>query len=755
MSAATAIGILAGVLAALAAWSEGWRAAPGWLPWALALAGVLLAAQPRWRPIAGLCTGLLLAGFTLHDYDLGLLPPTFDERVLVEARVVGIPQRRGAVEHFTARLAPLRPGSGLHPGMLASLRWDDAPRLHAGEAWQLLVGLHAPPAAANPGSGDTSLLALRLRLQGAGQVVASPLNRRNAARCCTLDRLRERLGSWMARRIPERDAAALAVALGVGDTQRVSVEQWRIFNAVGITHLVAISGLHVTLFSLIAGGCAAQAWRRWPGLQARCARSSCAAVVGVAAATGYALLAGWSVPTQRTLLMLATWHGLALLGRAKRADTTLGVGLVGVLCLDPLSPLSAGFWLSFLAVAALMLGSVVGSPEAGGWRGMLREQAWVGMALLPVTIAVFGSLSLAGLVVNLAAIPFFSFLLVPLVLAATACAPLLPWLAGWLLHLAAACVHLAWPLLETAANLRLALWRAEPGAAWYLLAAAALAVALLPWPRWMRASAALALLPLAAPARAPLPVGSFVATTFDLGSGEATLVRTARHALLFDDGEVHGSGGAVTARVLVPALRHYGLSQLDLVLLPRLDADHGDGIAGLDAALALRPGLWAAPRKAEALAQEFRACTAGERWQWDGVDFVVLAAEGCVLRIASGASALLLPGPIPAARQRVSLAAAIAPTPVLLVPGQGARSAWSPALAAAARPQWVILAGTPRTAARPAQAATLAAWCATGARALLTGQSGAIEMAFSPTGAIRIATRRRASVSCPIESAAE
>lgn len=755
MIGAMAIGILAGVLAALAAWTEGWRAMTGWLPWALALACALLAARPRWRPVAGLCAGVLLAGFALHDYDQGLLPPTFDERVLVAAQVVGIPERRGALERFTARLAPLRAGSGLQPGMLASLRWDDAPLLHAGDTWQLMVGLHAPPMAANPGSGDTALLALRLRLQGAGQVVASPLNHRSAVRCCTLDRLRERLGSWMARRIPERDAAALAVALGVGDTQRVSVEQWRIFNAVGITHLVAISGLHVTLFSLIAGGCAALAWRRWPWLQSRCARSSCAAVVGVAAAAGYALLAGWSVPTQRTLLMLATWHGLALLGRPKRAGTTLGVGLVGVLCLDPLAPLSAGFWLSFLAVAALLLGSVVGPPEAGGWRGMLREQAWVGVALLPVTIAVFGSLSLAGLVVNLAAIPFFSFLLVPLVLAATACAPLLPWLAGWLLHLAAACVHLAWPVLEAAANVRLALWRAEPGPAWYPLAVVALAVALLPWPRWMRASAALALLPLAAPARAPLPVGSFVATTFDLGSGEATLVRTAHHALLFDDGEVHGSGGAVSARVLVPALRHYGLSQLDRVLLPRLDGDHGDGIAGLDAALGLPAGLWAAPRKAEPLPQEFRACTAGERWQWDGVDFVVLAADGCVLRIASGASALLLPGPIPAVRQRFLLAPQVASTPVLLVPGQGARSAWSPALAAAARPQWVILAGTPRTAARAAQAATLAAWCATGARALLTGQSGAIEMAFSPTGAIRIATRRRASVSCPIESAAE
>jgi competence protein ComEC len=777
------MGLLAGVLAALGAWCEGMRVTPAWLPWLLALATLALALPVRTRPLAALCTGLLWAGAALRDYGLGSLPPAFDERVLVEARVAGIPERRGATERFTAYLAPLRPGSGLRPGMLASLRWDDAPALHAGDTWQLTVGLHAPPTAANPGSGDTALLALRLRLQGAGQVIASPLNQRTSMRCCTLDRLRERLGAWMARRVPERDAAALIVALAVGDTQRVSVEQWRIFNAVGITHLVAISGLHVTLFSLVAGWCAAQAWRRWRWLQSRCARGSCSALVGVTAAAGYALLAGWSVPTQRTLLMLAAWHGLALLARPRRATTTLAAGLTGVLWLDPLSPLSAGFWLSFLAVAALLLGSAVGPPAAGGWRGMLREQAWVGVALLPVTIAVFGSLSLAGLVVNLAAIPFFSFLLVPLVLAATACTAVLPGLAGLLLQGAAACVQGAWPLLEAAANLRYALWRAEPGPAWFLLAAAALAVVLLPWPRWMRASAALALVPLAAPASTPLPAGSFAATTFDLGSGEATLVRTTHHALLFDDGEVHGSGGAVAARVLVPALRHYGLSRLDRVLLPRMDGDRGDGVAALDAALAQPAALWAAPRTRSRsrgsahgegaaaddpgegsvegqgaeleLPQEFRACAAGEHWRWDGVDFELLAGEGCSLRISSGASALLLPGPIAAARQRLLLARVQGTTPVLLVPGQGARSAWSPALAAAARPQWVILAGTPRTAARPAQAATLAAWCATGARALLTGQSGAVELAFSPSGAIRIATRRRAWVSCPIGSAAE
>jgi competence protein ComEC len=767
MSLAAAFGLLAGVLAALGAWSEGLRHWP--VPW-LGLAALLalcLAWRPRWRPLAACCAGLALGGGALRDYQQRLLPAAFDARALVAARIEGIPQRLGADLRCTALLTPLRPGSGVQPGTRATLRWSEAPAVQAGETWQLLVGLHAPQALSNPGSGDTALLALRLRLHAAGQVLASPLDQRLPAGTASLARLRERLGTWLRARVPERDAAALLVALAVGDTQRVSQEQWRVFNAVGITHLVAISGLHVTLFSLVAGWCAAVAWSRWPALQALLARGSFAACIGVLAATGYALLAGWSVPTQRTLMMLACWHGLAIAARPRRASTTLAAGLVGVLLLDPLSPLAPGFWLSFLAVGALLLGGALGQASGGGWRGLLREQAWVGVALLPVTVAVFGSISLAGLVVNLAAIPFFSFLLVPLVLAATACVPLLPGLATLLLHVAAWCAQAAWPLLEWAASAPQALWRVEPGMAWYLLAAAALAVVLLPWAPWMRASAALALLPLAAPARAPLAAGEFAATVFDLGGGEATLLRTAHHALLFDDGEVHGSAGSGTARVLVPALRHYGLARLDRVLLPRLDGDRGAGVAALDAALAGPAGLWAAPRAPRAprrgaaseagedLPQEFLPCEAGSHWQWDGVDFQVLAGETCSLRVASGAAALLLPGPASASQQRARLAPQLPPTPVLLLPAQGARSAWTPALAAATQARWVLLAGTARAAHRPAQAATLAAWCAAGAQALVTGETGAIEIEFARDGPIRIATRRHPWVSCPIETAAE
>ena len=114
------------------------------------------------------------------------------------------------------------------------------------------------------------------------------------------------------------------------------------FNATGITHLVAISGLHVTLFGVADRGAGAPAvGGAARGSQRACrARELCAALVGLAAAAAYALLAGFSVPAQRTLIMLAAWCLTRLLLRPPGAAPPLAVALFGVLLLDPLAPLA-------------------------------------------------------------------------------------------------------------------------------------------------------------------------------------------------------------------------------------------------------------------------------------------------------------------------------------------------------------------------------------------------------------------------------
>ena len=389
-----------------------------------------------------------------------------------------------------------------------------------------------------------------------------------------------------------------------------------------------------------------------------------------------------------------------------------------------------------------MQGALTSVPLSG-WRALLSTQMYVMAALLPATVAVFGSVSLAGLGVNLVAIPLFSLLLVPLILGATLMLAVWPALATLLFKLAALLIACFWPALHAIASGPLAVLRIAPPTWWYLLAAAALVVGLLPWRPWMRCTALLALLPAAMPAAGRIAPGSLVATVFDVGRGEAVLVHTARHALLFDDGEVWGSGGAIAANSLVNALRYYHVHALDSIILPRLDGDRGAGVLALGAVLPLRS---LAAGNSSALPPEFGACQSGAHWRWDGVDFEVLEAAACTLRVSAGGSSLLLPGSAAGLAGALETGAPDAGRVAQAIVLPAARSALAPRMAQtndnAAAP-WLLLCASAREAARPDTAAALRAWADAGARTRVTGLDGALEMRIGPAGRIELKAWRR------------
>jgi len=429
-----------------------------------------------------------------------------------------------------------------------------APR--AGERWRLVLRMHPPRAPVNPGAVDQERFLFRERIDALGVVVPSALGHREAGAAPGWNAWRESIAERIRDSVDDRDAAALIAGLAVGATADMTREQWRVFGATGTVHLVAISGLHVTMFAWLATVAARRGWRA-ARLGRVCDREPLAATVGLVAATVYALLAGFSVPTQRTLLMLAAWWGARLAGRPQGGLEVIGLALLAVLVFDPLAPLAAGFWLSFAAIGVLIAtdgrqgpddrrasgdghadagegegngaGQVSGSdPTRGaggardawaraaqglalrlrplparGWRA-LRELAatqWrVTAALAPATLLLFGSVPLAGLLANLVAIPLFSVLLVPLILGSLAAWPIAPALAagGW--RLAEQCYLLAWPLFEAMAGLPGAVWSVEPELAWLPVALLALPWWLLPGPALLRATSLAALLPLLAPA---------------------------------------------------------------------------------------------------------------------------------------------------------------------------------------------------------------------------------------------------------------
>ncbi|MDR7332192.1 DNA internalization-related competence protein ComEC/Rec2 [Roseateles asaccharophilus] len=576
----------------------------------------------------------------------------------------------------------------------------DGPPITAGERWRFTARLKRAHGLANPGGFDAELWLFEQGLRASGVVRAS--ERLQAAPWWEIDAARQRLRESIQQRVADPGMAGVLAALSLGDQNAIAHADWALFRDSGVAHLLSVSGLHVTLFAWLAAVLAGALWRRSGRLCLRVPAATAARWIGVAAALGYALFAGWGVPAQRTVLMLATVAGLQTLGLRWPWPLVLLGAAVVVTAADPWALLQPGFWLSFGAVGLLM---VAGGEAAQGWRARLkaalRTQLIATVGLAPLSLVCFGQLSAVGLLANLVAIPLISFVITPLALLGGLVAPL--WsLAALLVQLLMAWLKLliAWPA---------AVWWLPAAPVWsqgLALLGAVLIVLRLPWR--LRAAGVLMLLPLLWPAVPRPPAGEFELLAPDVGQGNAVLVRTAGHALLFDAGPAYAPGADAGDRVLLPLLRSLGVRRLDMLVLSHRDTDHVGGAATLlqgmpvaELRSSLEPGhplLRAGPRETR--------CEAGQHWSWDGVRFDVLHPQhghydaglksndlSCVLRItaASGRRALLL-GDLEAAQER----GLVAREPdlradMLLVPHHGSKTSSSAELLAAVRPRVALV----------------------------------------------------------------
>ena len=703
------------------------------------------------RAVALLLVGLGVAwGSTWHWLSLRVSASAGDQRLLLEGHITSVPARQGAEMHFdvTGRLVD-------GPDMrvrTARLMWRDAsPVPRVGERWRLLVRLTPLSETRNFAGADPARFAFRDRVHLAGRVLPSRLNRRLALANESIDSARARVAARIDDQVADPDAAALLVALAVGLTDRLSADQWRVFNATGTTHLVAISGLHITLFALIAFFVARLVWK-WllllPGARF-VERESFAVTLGLAAAGAYSLLAGFSVPAQRTWLMLACVALARLAARHAGSGRTWALALIAVLLLDPFAPLSAGFWLSFVAVGVILAASSARSSNSATLvaraSNAVRLQFAIMLALAPLTFAVFDGLSIAGLWVNLIAIPLVSFVLVPLVLIGTLAVLVAPGFSQMPFSAAAALYDFAWPGLVWAADGELALWRATPSPWWIAFAALSGVVLLRRWPWALRLSAVCVALPLLfMPAASPSP-GTARVSVFDAGRGSAALVITHSRVLLFDTGDSWNSHGVRLRQLILPKLDALGRRAVDLLVLPTLNEDRAQGTALLAFERQLHGarvgGGWPATSLPVA------PCTHSE-FEWDGVEFRTYASgpggRYCALRVSAGAHGILLAGDLDAAAERalVSRFPGELASDVVLMSRQGS--------SLASAPEWIEATGaglaiaTGGIADSQSRAMTRERWRRAGAEILDTRRDGGIELGIG-TGGVRVLAMARTS----------
>ena len=486
---------------------------------------------------------------------------------------------------------------------------------HAGQRWKLTVKLKRPHGTYNPHGFDFEVWALERNIRATGSI-----NRRAGNQLLTdfvmhpkylVEATREKLRTHMTKVLQGQASAAVLQALVIGDDSTISAQDWQIFQRTGITHLISISGLHITMLAGLAYGLVFALWRRNEKLTLCVPARKVAVLAGFLVATMYSLLAGFSIPTQRTLYMLAVFAFALWSGRSLAISRVLAYALVVVVLLDPWAVLAPGFWLSFGAVAvmAYALNHRIGHPR---WlREAIHTQWAVTLGMLPLLLVLFQQVSVISPFANAFAIPLVSLVVVPSALLGA----LLP--IDFALNFSAFVMNHTLLLLQWCAALPIATWQQQAPPVWTLpLAVIGVLWMLLPKGFPARSLGAVALLPMfLLKPPSPLP-GAMQVTVLDVGQGLAVSVRTANHTLLYDAGPRYSSQSDAGSRIVVPYLRAGGVQRLDGMIISHNDTDQSGGAASVMTQI---PADWVASslQNDNALlltAREHMRCFRGQSW---------------------------------------------------------------------------------------------------------------------------------------------
>ncbi len=724
-----------------------------WLPGLSATSGlfVVLGLLINWRYTRlPWCYGLL-GGYLWSLLHAGLqlsasLPQELEGRDLVLVGVISsMPVQQSKLTRFEMTVSSLSPKTA-GPAVPERVRlswYNSGVALVPGELWRLKVRLKRPRGFQNPGGFDYARWLFSHGIQATGYVRDWSGNQRTAMKHQGgwLDRQRQHIATEISRRVQAPDAAALIRALGIGDRSGLSDSAWKMFARTGTNHLVAISGLHIGMVAGLVFLLGQGFWRRSERLTLKLPARRAAAWLALGAALGYAALAGFSLPTQRALIMLGLGLGAVLLGRTLSLSRSFSLALFGVVLIDPAAPLSSGFWLSFGAVAVILLAVSGRLRSPRGWRQWGRVQWVVALGLAPLLFMLFNQASLIAPLVNFALVPWFSLVLVPLVLLSLTTLAL-PLPHDLLLNFSATLAELTLGLLSRASQLPYALVYRPDLPIWSWLTGL-VGVLFLLMPRGMpgRTLGLLLIAPMMLNGPDRPRQGGVLFTLLDVGQGLSCVVETATHVLVYDTGPAYASGFNTAEAVLIPYLRSRGITKVDQLIISNADRDHAGGVEVLNHELDIIRIL-----AGEALdLPHVERCQAGTSWQWDGVSFRILHPKlqdrfansnnvSCVLQVKGVSGTLLIPGDVEREAEQLlvdryqgSLRADI-----LVAPHHGSNTSSSPTFVGQVNPAFVLFPTGYRNHFGFPKSAVVERWRNTGARLHNTAETGAIQFWLRP-----------------------
>lgn len=750
-----------------------------WVPalppraWSVALMGITLIAalvallRPRRSPlvVVVLIALTLGASFSWLRADLRMsaeLPGEWEGR---DIELVGIVDELPQTDNQGVRFAfavervltpnaqvPPRIALGWYKATIRELQGEPLPTLHAGERWQFTVRLKRPHGYANPNGYDVEAWLLENNLRATGSVRGDEPNRRlavNAGRAIDhINQFRDRLRERMQQALAGQRYSGVLIALAIGDQRAISEADWSLFNATAVSHLLSISGAHVTLFATWVAWLVFMVWRRSPALLARLPAQQAAALTAAVVALAYAVLAGFEVPAQRTCYMLLTGAAALMLRRSLSLWLILSWALVVVLLIDPWAGLAVGFWFSFMAVVFLIHVTTGRVGEQAWWRTLLMTQAAVTLGLAPISIALFQQVSLVGPIANAVAIPLITLLVVPLTLL---------WLIipiDMLLTIAHQLIVWLTQGLQWLMTLPSPVWTQHAPPLWAVaLAVAASLILLAPrgWPhRWLGLVWYLPLFVLI-PERPQ--DGEFRLSVLDIGQGTAAVIQTSGHTLVYDTGPRWTDAADAGSRLIAPYLRATGAARIHGLVVSHLDIDHSGGARSLLNTVPvdwMLTSVFSGSDIVNAAGQrgvDSFACAAGQTWQWDGVRFDILHPDlqnyqepglktndrSCVLKVSSRNFSVLLTADIEALSE-AAIIKRYAANPetlrsdVLLMPHHGSMTSSTPQFIDAVAPGLAIINAGYRNRFGHPREAVLARYAARAIPVLRTDWHGAITL---------------------------
>ena len=717
---------------------------PGPIPLAV-FAGISITAFfiQRIRYVAAFILGFVfLALASQAVIDDRLAADLAGKTIRIDVRVTDFPKNNGASLSF-----PVEPvGRDDLPNRIR-LSWFEAPvQPGLGETWQFELRLRRPRGFSNPGGFDFEGWLFRQGIGATGYVVNGPGNLRRSDRPADgVSRLRQRFVTRIQAHLPDDDASAVLMAVGVGARHMITREQWARYAATGVSHLMAISGLHI---GLAASG---MFLLSWTVLSLFCRSGNIrdhAALIAAIAAFTYAEVSGFAIPARRALLMMVVFVLAGLLRRQLSSARLLAICCLAILFSDPLAILAPGFKLSFAAVAILFwhlrVARVKSYTVSNPWLSMMLNglhrlgtmQLALLLGLMPLTALLFDRVAVVAPLVNLLALPVFNFITVPACLLGLMLdGPLQPagdfaleiahrsvgavlWIVRHAAELPIESFHIARPAgLFTIVVLLPSLWSlAPPG-----------------WPgRKLALVAAVAMICYRPPPPPPACVDLHV---LDVGQGLALVLRTHGHTAVFDAGPSFRGGSDTGRLVLIPFLRSMGIASLDVLVVSHADQDHAGGVRSLTDAI--ETGKLLSGESLDNIDLPQQRCLAGRDWQWDDIEFALVHPlhagrwqgnnASCVLEIRIARHTIVLTGDIESPVETFLVRrGALSPADIVLIPHHGSRTSSSELFVSMIRPKVAIVSAGFNNRWGFPKADVVNAWRRAGAEVLNTATSGAI-----------------------------